>query len=58
MGSGDLKQMDEGRMDDSGRSITNGGKICGMIATILLALGIIIWGGLFLLGALASAGGR
>jgi len=42
MGSGDLKQMDAGAMDPSGRSVTNAGRICGMIATILLALGILV----------------
>lgn len=47
MGSGDLKQMDAGAMDPSGRSVTNAGRICGMIATILLALGIL--GGVALL---------
>ncbi len=41
MGSGDLKQMDAGTMDRSGRSLTNAGRICGIIATILLVLGIV-----------------
>ncbi len=41
MGNGDLKQMDSGAMDPSGRSLTNAGRICGMIATILLGLGIL-----------------
>ena len=42
MGSGDLKQMDSGAMDPSGRSLTNAGRILGMIATILLGIGILI----------------
>lgn len=42
MGSGDLKQMDSGAMDPSGRSLTNAGRILGMIATILLGIGIVI----------------
>jgi len=42
MGNGDLKQMDAGAMDPSGRSVTNAGRICGMIATILLAVGILV----------------
>jgi hypothetical protein len=29
-------------MDPSGRSNTNAGKICGMIATILMILGLIL----------------
>ena len=54
MGSGDLKQMDAGAMDPAGRSTTQAGKICGMIATILLILGVII-GALFLLFGFAAA---
>jgi hypothetical protein len=42
MGSGDLKQMDSGAMDPSGRSLTNAGRILGMIATILLGIGILV----------------
>ena len=30
LGNGDLKEMDTGTMDPSGRSTTNDGKICGM----------------------------
>jgi hypothetical protein len=41
MGNGDLKQIDAGTMDPSGRSLTNAGRICGMIGTILLALGAL-----------------
>jgi hypothetical protein len=42
MGGGDLKQMDAGAMDPSGRSVTNAGRICGIIATILLSVGVLI----------------
>jgi hypothetical protein len=42
IGSGDLKQMDAGSMDPAGRSLTNAGRICGMIGTILLAIGIVV----------------
>jgi hypothetical protein len=42
MGNGDLKQIDAGAMDPSGRPVTNAGRICGMIATILLAISIVI----------------
>jgi hypothetical protein len=41
MGSGDLKEMDAGTMDGSGRSITRAGKICGMVATILFVVAFI-----------------
>ena len=40
MGSIDLKAMDAGTMDPEGRSITQAGKIIGMIATILNIIGL------------------
>jgi hypothetical protein len=50
MGSGDLREMDAGRMDPSGRGLTQAGKICGIISVvlwilwiILMMLGIISW---------------
>jgi len=55
MGSGDLKQMDAGTMDPSGRSNTNAGKICGIIGTILWALAALAWIALFALGILGAA---
>ena len=42
MGSGDLKEIDAGTMDPAGRGTTLAGKICGMIATILMIVGVII----------------
>jgi hypothetical protein len=35
MGHSDLQEMQAGRMDPEGEGITNAGKICGMIGTIL-----------------------
>ena len=35
MGNNDLRAMDAGQMDPEGRSLTQAGKICGMIAAIL-----------------------
>lgn len=59
MGQGDLKEMDAGLMDPSGRSLTNAGRICGIIATILFALGILIALVLLAFGVLgAMAGAR
>lgn len=43
MGSGDLKEMQAGRMDPSGEGMTKAGKICGMIATILMIVVVAIW---------------
>ncbi len=58
MGNGDLKEMDAGAMDPSGRGTTQAGKICGMIATILMALGIVIFVALFTLGMVGAAAHR
>lgn len=55
LGSGDLKQIDAGQMDPDGRGLTNAGRICGMIATILLVLGIIVGIVLAALGFLGAA---
>ncbi|MCX6900924.1 MAG: DUF4190 domain-containing protein [Verrucomicrobia bacterium] len=41
MGNGDLKQMDAGTMDPSGRSNTSAGRICGIIGTVLLIIGVV-----------------
>ena len=38
MGSTDLRKMDEGTMDSSGREVTRAGRICGIIGTCLAAL--------------------
>jgi len=34
----DLREMDAGWMDSSGRDLTNAGRICGMVATALLLI--------------------
>jgi hypothetical protein len=41
MGSSDLKEMDAGTMDPSGRGTTQAGKILGIIATVLMILSVI-----------------
>ena len=41
MGNKDLKEMTAGLMDPSGQGMTNAGRICGMIATALLALFVV-----------------
>ena len=58
MGSSDLKEMDAGTMDPSGRGQTQGGKICGMIACILMILGFVLVIALFALGILGAAASR
>jgi len=43
MGNNDLRQMDAGAMDPSGRGMTQAGKICGMISVILVIIVFVIW---------------
>ena len=54
MGNGDLKEMDAGQMDPSGRSTTNAGRICGMIATILMILSVVVMIALLSFGVLGT----
>ncbi len=42
LGNGDLKKMTAGAMDPSGRGLTNAGRICGIIACILMIIGIVL----------------
>jgi uncharacterized membrane protein YidH (DUF202 family) len=58
MGNGDLKEMDAGRMDDSGRGLTQVGKILGMVSVILTIVAVVIWLLMvFLMVGAAAAGG-
>jgi hypothetical protein len=57
MGNQDLRDIDAGRMDPSGRGMVQAGRICGMIATIwmIVAFGFgCIW---FAVVAMAGASG-
>jgi len=54
MGNEDLAKMDAGRMDPSGRGLTNAGRILGMISCILGILAIIILVLAFLGGAVVG----
>jgi len=42
MGNNDLREMNAGYMDSSGRDLTNAGRICGMIATVLMIFSVLI----------------
>ena len=42
MGNTDLEEMTAGRMDSSGRDITNAGRICGMVSAGLLLIQLLI----------------
>jgi hypothetical protein len=57
MGSNDMKEMDAGTMDPSGRGLTQAGKICGIVALVLLGIAIII-AVLLMIGLLGAAASR
>jgi hypothetical protein len=50
MGNSDLREMDAGRMDPSGRGIAQAGKVCGMVSVIMALVGVAIWVLLVVLG--------
>lgn len=43
MANTDLEEMAWGRMDPSGKDLTNAGRICGMIATGLLIFQVLVF---------------
>jgi predicted Zn finger-like uncharacterized protein len=57
MGNHDLQEMREGRMDPEGKGMTDAGRICGMIASILVLAGIVVGCGFFALMMAAGARG-
>lgn len=42
MGNADLRAMREGQMNPEGMSLTNVGRILGIVGTVLLIIGIIL----------------
>lgn len=55
MGNTDLQEIDNGRMDPSGRDLTKAGRICGIVGTVLLGLQLLII--IFALGGMALFSG-
>lgn len=55
MGNGDLKEMDAGRMDPSGRGLTQAGKICGIVSVALALVGVVVWLLMFIVGGAGVA---
>jgi len=58
MGKNDLREIDAGKMDPTGRGLTQAGKICGMVSVILWIVMLVIQvlvmllgGGLFMFGS-------
>lgn len=43
LGSWDLREIREGRMDSAGAGMTQAGQVCGMVATLLLVLGALFF---------------
>lgn len=42
MANNNSREMAIGRMDPSGRDLTNAGRICGLIATVILTLQMLL----------------
>lgn len=60
MGNEDLKQMDAGLMDPSGRGLTQAGRILGIVSVVLACIGALIgvlWVLFFVVLAGAAAAG-
>jgi hypothetical protein len=55
MGNNDLAAMRAGRMDPSGQGLTEAGRICGIIGTVLVALGLVIGLGFVLFAVVLGA---
>jgi hypothetical protein len=53
MANGDLAAMRERRMDPTGEQMTQAGRICGIIGTVLLVLQLV-WVGFVMLMVFAS----
>jgi hypothetical protein len=57
MGGKDLQEIEAGRMDPEGRSLTNAGRICGIIGTILGGLEVLCCVGyLIFIGVMVGSG--
>jgi FtsH-binding integral membrane protein len=44
MGNNDLREMDQGHMDPSGRDLTAAGRILGIAATVLIIIPLVVVG--------------
>jgi hypothetical protein len=57
MGNGDLKEIRAGRLDPAGEGLTQAGRICGIVATILAVIYVVVFFLLVAFGVFASAMG-
>ena len=54
MGSNDLNEIRAGRIDPTGEGLTQAGRICGIVATALAAVGLIFFVLMLVFGAFAG----
>jgi predicted acyltransferase len=54
MGNNDLREMNNGLMDPSGRDTTNAGRICGIIGTALFILSILLMMVVLVMGGIGA----
>lgn len=57
LANGDLRAMDSGQMDPTGRSMTQAGKIIGIVSVVLNLIAVGIWVLIVILGLGAAAAG-
>lgn len=55
MGNGDLREIRAGRMDPEGEGMTNAGRICGMVATLISVGTLVICCPIYIIMIAASA---
>ena len=58
MGNTDLAEMRRGRMDPEGEGMTQAGRICGMISSILMVVAIGCYALIFVVAIVGGAAGR
>ena len=54
MANADLEEMACGRMDPTGKDMTQAGRVCGIIGTVLLVIPVVVIAIMGLVMALAS----
>jgi hypothetical protein len=57
LGNADLKEMDAGTMDPTGRGMTQAGKIMGIIGVALASLFLVLWLVMMVIGVAAAGAG-
>src|SRR5206468_1629105 len=55
LGNADLEEIRRGRMDPEGEGLTQAGRICGIISTMFMIVGCLLYCGIFAM--MGAAGG-